>query len=95
MMRLLPTRAIRAGRADNETALAAHSLGDDDIRDADRGRGRRMATITAPNRFYSRYGNPTVRGSRPRSPTWSTQKMHGRSHPAGGLSAVILDSSPR
>jgi cystathionine beta-lyase/cystathionine gamma-synthase len=38
-------------------------VGDDDLRDARPSKkGRRMASITGANRFYSRYGNPTVRG---------------------------------
>jgi cystathionine beta-lyase/cystathionine gamma-synthase len=54
------TRAIRAGRKDNDTALApilwasstfiAHSVEE----------SRQMATSAGPVRFYSRYGNPTV-----------------------------------
>lgn len=56
------TRAIRAGRADNETALAPILWATTTFVTPTVAEGRRMATITGANRFYSRYGNPTVRG---------------------------------
>ena len=56
------TRAIRAGRADNETALAPILWATTTFVTPTVAEGRHMATITGANRFYTRYGNPTVRG---------------------------------
>ena len=56
------TRAIRAGRADNDTALAPILWATTTFVTPTVAEGRRMATITGANRFYTRYGNPTVRG---------------------------------
>ncbi len=56
------TRAIRAGRADNETALAPILWATTTFVTPTVAEGRRMATTTGANRFYTRYGNPTVRG---------------------------------
>jgi cystathionine beta-lyase/cystathionine gamma-synthase len=56
------TRAIRAGRADNDTALAPILWATTTFVTPTVEEGRRMATMAGANRFYSRYGNPTVRG---------------------------------
>lgn len=56
------TRAIRAGRADNDTALAPILWATTTFVTPTVDEGRRMATMAGPNRFYSRYGNPTVCG---------------------------------
>jgi cystathionine beta-lyase/cystathionine gamma-synthase len=56
------TRAIRAGRADNETALAPILWATTTFVTPSVEEGRRMATQVGAQRFYSRYGNPTVRG---------------------------------
>jgi cystathionine beta-lyase/cystathionine gamma-synthase len=56
------TRAIRAGRADNGTALAPILWATTTFVTPTVDEGRRMATMAGANRFYSRYGNPTVRG---------------------------------
>jgi cystathionine beta-lyase/cystathionine gamma-synthase len=56
------TRAIRAGRADNDTALAPILWATTTFVTPTVEEGRRMATMAGPNRFYSRYGNPTVNG---------------------------------
>ncbi len=56
------TRAIRAGRADNDTALAPILWATTTFVTPTVAEGRRMATMAGPNRFYSRYGNPTVCG---------------------------------
>lgn len=58
----LETRAIRAGRADNDTALAPILWATSTFVTRTVDEGRRMATGTGSNRFYSRYGNPTVTG---------------------------------
>jgi cystathionine beta-lyase/cystathionine gamma-synthase len=55
------TRAIRAGRADNGTALAPILWATTTFVTPTVEDGRRMATETGAHRFYSRYGNPTVR----------------------------------
>ncbi len=56
------TRAIRAGRADNATALAPILWASTTFVTPTVDEGRRMATMAGANRFYGRYGNPTVRG---------------------------------
>ena len=56
------TRAIRAGRADNDTALAPILWATTTFVTPTVDEGRRMATMSGANRFYSRYGNPTVKG---------------------------------
>lgn len=56
------TRAIRAGRADNDTALAPILWATTTFVTPTVAEGRRMATEAGANRFYTRYGNPTVRG---------------------------------
>jgi cystathionine beta-lyase/cystathionine gamma-synthase len=58
----LETRAIRAGRADNDTALAPILWATSTFVTPTVDEGRRMATGAGSNRFYSRYGNPTVTG---------------------------------
>ncbi|HSL58189.1 MAG TPA: aminotransferase class I/II-fold pyridoxal phosphate-dependent enzyme [Acidimicrobiales bacterium] len=55
------TRAIRAGRADNDTALAPILWATTTFVTPTVADGRRMATQSGANRFYTRYGNPTVR----------------------------------
>src|SRR4051794_15979744 len=56
------TRAIRAGRADNDTALAPILWATTTFVTPTVADGRRMATQVGAPRFYSRYGNPTVAG---------------------------------
>src|SRR4051794_41600310 len=56
------TRAIRAGRADNDTALAPILWATTTFVTPTVAEGRRMATQVGAARFYSRYGNPTVAG---------------------------------
>lgn len=56
------TRAIRAGRADNDTALAPILWATTTFVTPTVEEGRRMATGVGAARFYSRYGNPTVNG---------------------------------
>lgn len=56
------TRAIRAGRAHNDTALAPILWATSTFVTPTVEDGRRMATTAGANRFYSRYGNPTVCG---------------------------------
>ncbi|MGY6500576.1 MAG: trans-sulfuration enzyme family protein [Acidimicrobiales bacterium] len=56
------TRAIRSGRADNDTALAPIMWASTTFTTTTVEEGRRMATVAGAPRFYSRYGNPTVAG---------------------------------
>ncbi|MDY7100342.1 MAG: PLP-dependent aspartate aminotransferase family protein [Actinomycetota bacterium] len=56
------TRAVRSGRGDNGKALApilwaTTTFETDTVEEA-----RRMATAPGAHRFYSRYGNPTIKG---------------------------------
>ena len=55
------TVAIRAGRADNGSALAPILWATTTFVTPTVDEGRRMATMVGANRFYSRYGNPSVR----------------------------------
>lgn len=56
------TRAIRAGRADNDTALAPILWATTTFVTPTVEEGRRMATQGDAARYYTRYGNPTVAG---------------------------------
>jgi cystathionine beta-lyase/cystathionine gamma-synthase len=56
------SRAIRAGRADNDTALAPILWATTTFVTPTVEEGRRLATMAGSHRYYSRYGNPTVRG---------------------------------
>ncbi|CAM8635119.1 MetC Cystathionine beta-lyases/cystathionine gamma-synthases [Acidimicrobiia bacterium] len=56
------TKAIRAGRRDNDTALAPILWATTTFVTPTVAEGRAMATGTGSARFYSRYGNPTVAG---------------------------------
>ncbi|MBK5223002.1 MAG: aminotransferase class I/II-fold pyridoxal phosphate-dependent enzyme [Acidimicrobiia bacterium] len=56
----LETRAIRAGRDDNDTALAPTLWASTTFVTPTVEDGRRMATDVGEPRFYGRYGNPTV-----------------------------------
>ena len=54
------TTAILAGRGGNGAALAPVVWASSTFESATVAEGRRMATSTIADRFYSRYGNPTV-----------------------------------
>lgn len=56
------TRAIRGGRADNDTALAPILWATTTFVTPTVEEGRKMATVAGAQRFYGRYGNPTVCG---------------------------------
>jgi cystathionine beta-lyase/cystathionine gamma-synthase len=56
----LETRAIRGGRADNDTALAPILWATTTFVTPTVEDGRRMATVAGAPRFYTRYGNPTI-----------------------------------
>ncbi len=55
------TRAIRAGRGGSATALAPVLWASSTFITPTVDDAREMATSMAPERFYSRYGNPTIR----------------------------------
>jgi cystathionine beta-lyase/cystathionine gamma-synthase len=55
------TTAIRAGRAEGDTSLAPALYPTTTFVTRSVAEGRRMATSVAEPRFYSRYGNPTVK----------------------------------
>ena len=55
------TMAITAGRKDNGTALAPILWASTAFETPTLAEGRRMAKSTQATKFYSRYGNPTVR----------------------------------
>ncbi|HWH35465.1 MAG TPA: PLP-dependent aspartate aminotransferase family protein [Acidimicrobiales bacterium] len=57
----IETRAILAGRSANEGSLAAPLWATSTFETPDVDTSRRLATSLRPARFYSRYGNPTVR----------------------------------
>ncbi len=54
------TVLIRAGRKDNDTALAPILWASTTFVTPTVDEGRRMATMAGASRFYTRYGNPTV-----------------------------------
>lgn len=56
------TVAIRAGRADNDRALAPILWATTTFVTPSVAEGRQLATSACSNRFYTRYGNPTVQG---------------------------------
>ena len=56
------TTAIRAGRAENDTALAPILWATTTFVTPSVDEGRRLATSVGASRFYTRYGNPTVCG---------------------------------
>jgi cystathionine beta-lyase/cystathionine gamma-synthase len=85
------TRAIRAGRADNDTALAPVLWATTTFVTPTVAEGRRMATSTGAHRFYSRYGNPTVRGFEE-----AIADLEGAESArafASGMGAIMLSSS--
>ena len=85
------TRAIRAGRADNDTALAPILWATTTFVTPTVEEGRRMATITGANRFYSRYGNPTVRGFEEAIASLeNAEDARAFASGMGAISAVIL-----
>jgi cystathionine beta-lyase/cystathionine gamma-synthase len=57
----IQTRAVLAGRSANEGSLAAPLWATSTFETATLDETQRFATSLRPTRFYSRYGNPTVR----------------------------------
>jgi cystathionine beta-lyase/cystathionine gamma-synthase len=56
------TRAVTAGRADNQAALAPLLWASTTFETVDLERAAHFASTPSPTRFYSRFGNPSVRG---------------------------------
>lgn len=85
------TRAIRAGRADNDTALAPILWATTTFVTPTVEEGRRMATAVGEARFYSRYGNPTVAGFEDAiAQLEGAETARAFSSGMGALSAVVL-----
>jgi cystathionine beta-lyase/cystathionine gamma-synthase len=85
------TRAIRAGRADNDTALAPILWATTTFVTPTVDEGRRMATTSGANRFYTRYGNPTVQGFEDAiAELEGAESARAFASGMGAISAVIL-----
>lgn len=85
------TRAIRAGRADNQNALApilwsTTTFTADSVAEA-----RDLAVDTHSTRFYTRYGNPTVRAFEDAiAELEGTESARAFASGMGALSAIVL-----
>lgn len=85
------TRAIRSGRADNQNALApilwaTSTFTADTVEEA-----RALAADTHSSRFYTRYGNPTVRAFEAAiADLEGTEGARAFASGMGALSAVVL-----
>ena len=85
------TRAIRAGRADNETALAPILWATTTFVTPTVDESRKMATGVGPSRFYSRFGNPTVAGFEDAiAQLEGAEKARAFASGMGAISAVVL-----
>lgn len=85
------TTAIRAGRADNDTALAPILWASTTFVTPTVDEGRRMATGIGAARFYSRYGNPTVAGfEQAIAQLEGAETARAFASGMGAISAVIL-----
>ena len=87
----LETIAVRAGRADNSSALAPILWASTAYETATLAEGRKMAKSTQSTHFYSRYGNPTVRGFEDAiSQLEGAEAARAFSSGMGAITAVIL-----
>ncbi len=85
------TRAIRAGRADNDTALAPILWATTTFVTPTVDEARQMATGVGPSRFYARYGNPTVAGFEDAiAQLEGAEKARAFASGMGAISAVVL-----
>jgi cystathionine beta-lyase/cystathionine gamma-synthase len=85
------TRAIRAGRADNDTALAPILWATTTFVTPTVDEARKMATGVGPSRFYARYGNPTVAGFEDAvAQLEGAEKARAFASGMGAISAVVL-----
>jgi cystathionine beta-lyase/cystathionine gamma-synthase len=85
------TTAIRAGRADNDTALAPILWATSAFVTPTVEESRRLATSIGPVRLYSRYGNPTVNGfEQAIAEMEGAETARAFASGMGALSAVVL-----
>lgn len=85
------TTAIRAGRTGNDTALAPVLWASSTFVTPSVDEGRRLATSVGPERFYSRYGNPTVCDfERAIAELEGAETARAFASGMGALSAVVL-----
>ena len=85
------TRAIRAGRADNDTALAPILWATTTFVTPTVAEAREMATGVGSSRFYGRYGNPTVAGFEDAiAQLEGAEKARAFASGMGAISAVVL-----
>lgn len=85
------TRAIRAGRDDNDRALAPILWASTTFVTPTVAEGRRMAVGVGPTRFYSRYGNPTVAGFEDAIATLEgAESARAFASGMGAMTAVVL-----
>jgi cystathionine beta-lyase/cystathionine gamma-synthase len=85
------TRAIRAGRADNDRALAPILWASTTFVTPTVEEGQRMAVGVGPTRFYSRYGNPTVAGFEDAIATLEgAESARAFASGMGAMTAVVL-----
>lgn len=85
------TRAIRAGRREGETALAPTLWPTTTFVTPTVDEGRQMATQVGAERFYSRYGNPTVRAFEEAMATMEgAESARAFASGMGAVSAVVL-----
>ena len=85
------TRAIRAGRADNQNALAPILWASSTFTAASVAQAREMAVDTHSSRFYTRYGNPSVRAFEDAvAELEGTESARAFASGMGALSAIVL-----
>ena len=85
------TRAIRAGRADNQNALAPILWATSTFTTASVSEARDLAEDTHSTRFYTRYGNPTVKAFEEAvADLEGTEAARAFASGMGALSAIVL-----
>ena len=85
------TRAIRAGRADNQNALAPILWATSTFTAASVAEARDLAVDTHSTRFYTRYGNPTVKAFEDVvADLEGTESARAFASGMGALSAIVL-----
>ncbi len=85
------TRAIRAGRADNENALAPILWATSTFTAATVEEARDLAVDTHSTRFYTRYGNPTVKAFEDAvADLENTESARAFASGMGALSSIVL-----
>ena len=85
------TRAIRAGRADNENALAPILWATSTFTAATVEEARKLAVDTHSTRYYTRYGNPTVKAFEEAvADLEGTESARAFASGMGALSAIVL-----